>query len=134
MVEEGTISPPPKKKGTTADGPSFVEQSPSDFSQSWQSVTTVRIHPHAKVITVQAPRYRQHALISDFQDLANLRVQEEVALATNWIDDRPEELRLQNLALATMAGPVKLFLEDRTAVTLHSICYVKKPNSTTIHL
>ena len=47
----------------------------------------------ARVITVQAPQYRQHALISDFLDLANLSVQEEAALATNWIDDRPEGVK-----------------------------------------
>ena len=44
--------------------------------------------------------------MGDFPDLANLSVQEEAALATNWINDRPEGLQLQNLALATMAGPV----------------------------
>ena len=60
----------------------------------------------ARVIAVRAPQYRQHALISDLLDLANLSVQEEAALATNWIDDRPEGLKLQNLELATMTGPV----------------------------
>ena len=59
-----------------------------------------------RVITVRAPQYRQHALMSDFLDLANLSLQEEAASATNWIDDRPEGLTLQNLALATIAGPV----------------------------
>ena len=44
----------------------------------------------ARVIPVQAPQYRQHALISDFLDLAHLSIQEEAALATNWIKDRPE--------------------------------------------
>ena len=52
------------------------------------------------------PWRRQHVLISDFLDLANLSIQEEAALATTWDDDRPEGLRLQNLALATTAGPV----------------------------
>ena len=60
----------------------------------------------ARVITAQAPQNRQLASISDFLDLASLSIQEAAALATNWIDDRPEGLRLQNLALATMAGPV----------------------------
>ena len=59
----------------------------------------------AKVISIQAPQYRQCALISDFLDLANLSIREEAALATNWIKDRPEGLKLQNLALATMTGP-----------------------------
>ena len=58
----------------------------------------------AQVISIQAPQYRQHALISNFLDLANLSIQEEAALATNWIKDRPEGLKLQNLASATMTG------------------------------
>ena len=59
----------------------------------------------ARVITVQAPQYRQHALISDFLDLANLSMQEEATLATTWINDRPEGLTLQRVASATMAKP-----------------------------
>ena len=59
----------------------------------------------AKVISMQAPQYRQYALISDLLDIANLSVREEAAMATNWIKDRPEGLKLQNLALATMTGP-----------------------------
>ena len=58
----------------------------------------------AKVIPAQAPQYRQFALISDFLDLANLSIQEETALATNWIKDGPEGLRLQNLTLETRTG------------------------------
>ena len=54
------------------------------------------------MIPVQAPQYRQYALISDFLDLAHLSVREEAALATNWIKDRLEGLKLQNLSLATM--------------------------------
>ena len=57
------------------------------------------------MITVQAPQYRQYVLISDFLDLHHLRIQEETALATKWIKDRPEGLKLQNLALATMTSP-----------------------------
>ena len=60
----------------------------------------------AKVISVQAPQYRQYALITDFLDLARLTIREEAPQATNWIKDRPEGLKLQNLALATMTGPV----------------------------
>ena len=59
----------------------------------------------AKVISIQAPQYRQYSLISDFMDLDNLSIREEATLATNWIKDRPEGLKLQNLALATMTGP-----------------------------
>ena len=44
-------------------------------------------------------------LISDFLELANLAIRLEAALAMNWIKDRPEGVKLQNLALATMAGP-----------------------------
>ena len=60
----------------------------------------------AKVITVQAPQYRQYASISYFLELAHLSIQEEAALPTDWIKGPPEGLKLQNLALATMAGPV----------------------------
>ena len=60
----------------------------------------------ARVIPVQEPQYRQHALISDFLDLANLIKQEEAALATNLIKDQPEGSRLQNLTLATRTGRV----------------------------
>ena len=67
---------------------------------------------NARVIAVRAPQYRQHALISDLLDLANLSVEEEAALATNWIDDRPEGLKLQNLELATMTGPVLSSLQN----------------------
>ena len=59
----------------------------------------------AKVLSIQAPQYRQYALISDFLDLAKLSIREEAALARNWIKDRPERLKLQNLALSTMGGP-----------------------------
>ena len=52
----------------------------------------------ARVITARAPQYRQYAWISDSLELANLSVQEEAALATNRIDDRPEGWKLQNLA------------------------------------
>ena len=74
------------------------------------------------MITVQAPQYRQHALISDFLDLANLSAQEEQALATNWMDDRREGQRLQNLALAIVAGPVMSSIpKNLTADVQHTI-------------
>ena len=57
------------------------------------------------MIPVQSPQYRLYVLISDFLDLARLSIQEEAELGTNWIKDRPEGLKLQNLALATMTGP-----------------------------
>ena len=57
------------------------------------------------MISIRAPQYRQYALISDFLDLANQSIQEEAAFATNWIEDRTERLKLQNLALATMTCP-----------------------------
>ena len=57
------------------------------------------------MISIQEPQYRQYALISDFLDLANLSIREEAALATNWIKDRLEGLKLQNLAPATITGP-----------------------------
>ena len=110
VVDEGTLPP---KKSTTTNGPSCVEKNEVDFSQSWQSVTTIGIKTilgarisKARVIAAQAPQYRQHALTSDLLDLANLSLQEEATLATNWIDDRPEGLTLKRLALDTMAKPV----------------------------
>ena len=73
----------------------------------WQVQTVLGDYTSkAKVIKAQEPEYRQYALISDFLDLAHLSIQEEAALATKWIKDQPEGLKLQNLALATMAGPV----------------------------
>ena len=59
----------------------------------------------AKVRSIRAPHSRQCALMSDFLDLAKLSKQEEAVLATNWIKDRPEGLKLQNLAMATLTGP-----------------------------
>ena len=60
----------------------------------------------AKVIPAQAPQYQQYALISDFLDFAHLSIGEEAALAANWIKDRPEGLKLQNLTLSTRTGRV----------------------------
>ena len=80
----------------------------------------------AKVISIQAPQYRQKALISCCLDLAHLSIREEAALATNWIEDRPEGLKLQNLALATMTGPAMSSLpRNLTAV----VQYVEKCES-----
>ena len=76
----------------------------------------------ARVISIRAPQYRQCALISDFLDLANLRIREEAALATNWIKDRLEVLKLQNVALATMTGPaVRCQPKNITADVQHAI-------------
>ena len=72
----------------------------------------------AKIISLQAPQYRQDALISDFQDLANLSLQENAALATNWIKDRPERLKIQNLALATKTGPTMSSLPKNTSAVV----------------
>ena len=59
----------------------------------------------SKVITVQAPQYRQYALISDFLDLAHLSLQEEAALATNWIKDRPEGFQASEPSVGHHGGP-----------------------------
>ena len=81
-----------------------------NFSESRQSFASRTVLgdciSKAKVIPKQAPQYRQYALITDFLDLARLSIREEAPQATNWIKDQPEELKLQNLALATMTGPV----------------------------
>ena len=61
-------------------------------------------------------------LISDFLDLVNLSMREAAILATNWIKDRPERLKLQNLALATMTGPVvRSQLQNTTADLQYAI-------------
>ena len=75
------------------------------------------------MISIQAPQYQQYALITDFLDLANLSVLEvEAALAKNWIKDRPEGLKLQNLAVATMTGPaVRSFPENINANIQHAM-------------
>ena len=76
----------------------------------------------AKVLSIQAPQYRQCALISYFLDLAKLSIREEAALATNGIKDRPEGLKLQNLALATMRGPaVRSQPKNMTADVMYAI-------------
>ena len=122
MVEKGTI---PSEKGTTANGPSCVARNPSGFFTIWAiflcplelvPASGERVVPtewqvrycmsRARVIPVQAPQYRQYALISDILDLTHLSIQEGAALATNWIKDRLEGLKIQNFALAAMTGPV----------------------------
>ena len=80
--------------------------------KSEQSLETVYLRQ--KIISIQAPQYRQYALNSDFLDLANLAIRLEAALAMNWIKDRPEGVKLQNLALATMAGPAMSNLPKNT--------------------
>ena len=72
-----------------------------------------------KVLSIQAPQYRQYVLISDFLDLSNLAIRLEAALAMNWIKDRPEGVKLQNLALATMAGPSMSSLPKNTTADVH---------------
>ena len=75
----------------------------------------------AKVVSIQAPQYRQSALISDFLELVNLSRREEAALATNWTKDRPEGLKLQNLALATITGPaLRSYPKNMTADVQHA--------------
>ena len=101
-------------KSTTANEPSCVERTPSGFFtilaicyNHWNQFQH-RVGDcisKAKVISIRAPRYRQYALISDLLDLDNLSVRKEAGLATNWIKDRPEGLKLRNLALATVTGP-----------------------------
>ena len=65
-----------------------------------------RLHIESKSDSSSSTSVSAIALISDFLDLAHLSIQEEAALATNWIKDRPKGLKLQNLALASMTVPV----------------------------
>ena len=114
------------RNSTIANGPSCVVRNPSGFftisailrplelipvsrervvPTEWQVRTDLGdCISRAKVIPAPAAKYRQHALISDFVDLANLSFQQEPALATDWIKDGPEGLKLQNLTLATRTG------------------------------
>ena len=74
------------------------------------------------MVSTRAPQYRQNALISDFLDFSNLSIREEAALATNWIKDRPEGLKFQNLTLATKTGSaVRSQLKNITADVQYAI-------------
>ena len=73
----------------------------------------------AKVIPAPAPQHRQHKPISDFLDLAHLNLREEAPLATNWIKDRPEGLKLQNLTLATKTGRSTGSLAENLTADVH---------------
>ena len=76
----------------------------------------------AKVISIQASQDRQYALISDFLDLAKLRFRHEAGVTTNWIKDRPELLKLQNLAFASVTGPaMSSFPKNMTADLQYAI-------------
>ena len=100
-------------RSATANGPSCVARNPSGFftisaifcvhlelvpasrdrvvPTEWQVRTVLGdCTSRAEAIPAQAPQYRQHALISDFLDLAHLSIRQEAALATSWIKDRPE--------------------------------------------
>ena len=88
----------------------------------WQARTILGdCNPRQKVISLQAPQYRQHALISDFPDIAHLNLQEEAALATNWIKDRPQGLKIQNLALATETDPAMSNLSKNNSNVQHAM-------------
>ena len=62
----------------------------------------------ARVVSIQAPQYRQCALIKNFLDLAKLSTREEATFATNWIKDLPEGLKLQNQVLSTITSTTEL--------------------------
>ena len=103
-----------KKYRCQSDFPSWKESQVDFFYNFGNLFTTVRLNDQhrvcewfrrngkfeqyletvcQKVISIRAPQYRQHALISDCLDLAHLCLREEAALATNWIKDRPEGLK-----------------------------------------
>ena len=69
----------------------------------------------------------QCALISDFLDLAHLSKQEEAALATNWIKDRPDGLKQQNLTLASRMGRSTGSLPEHLTADVH--CAINKVES-----
>ena len=142
MVEEGKNT---FRESATANEPSCEERNPSVFSHNvgylvqplafvpispervvtteWQVQTILRDYiSKAKVISIQAPQYRHVALISHFLDLANLSKKEEGTLATNYIKDRLEGLKLRNLALATITRPaLRSYAENMTADVQHAL-------------
>ena len=74
------------------------------------------------LISIRAPQYRQYMLISDFLDLVDLGIREEAILATNWIKDRPQGMKLQNLALANITGPaLRSYPKNMTANVQHAL-------------
>ena len=76
----------------------------------------------ARVISIQAPRCRQFALIIDFLDPADFSIREEATLATNWIKHRLEGLKLGNLALATITDPaLRSYPKNTTADVQHAL-------------
>ena len=86
------------------------------FGQSLETLCQKQEWLHVK------RRCRQCALISDFLLLASLSIREEAAVTTNWIKDRPEGTKLQNLPLATMTGPVlSSLLRNLTADVQYAI-------------
>ena len=78
------------------------------FQRNGKFVQFLKIVHRRQKRSIQAPQHRKLALISDSLELENLSIREEALLATNWINDRPEELKLQNVALATIPGPAIL--------------------------
>ena len=104
VVERGAISP---EKVALPMVPPAWREAQVNLSQPRKSCASTGVNTHisrAKVVPAQAPQYRQCALISDFLDLAQLSKREEAPLATNWIKDRPEGLKQQNLTMATRTG------------------------------
>ena len=122
MFQKGTIP----SENTAAIVPSIAARNPTVISVNHLSSHQPRVsewfqrnckfvqfvqfleieNPKQKVIPIRAPPYRQFSLISYFLDLANVSKREEAAVATNWTQDRPEGLTLQNWALTTRTSPV----------------------------
>ena len=78
--------------------------------------------PRQKVTSIRTPQHRQYMLISNFPDLAHLSIREEATLVKNWSKDRPESLKLQNLALATIPGPaLRSYPKNTTEDVQHAL-------------
>ena len=80
------FSPSRQSFASTGVSTSLARASGSNRIASTHSSWRLRIKSKSDSST----QHRQYLLISDFLDLANLGIQEEAALATNWIKDRPE--------------------------------------------
>ena len=127
-------SAPRARRGRSSAGPGAVAaastgtkdtaSTSTSVHRAWLGPNRARDPPSskAKVISTQAPQFRQFAMISDSLDLANMSMREEAALATNWIKDRPEGLKLQNLAWATITRPaIRNYPKNTTADAQHAL-------------
>ena len=139
VVEEGTI---PSEKVPLPMDPHARRATQVDFSKFGRSCTTTWVCTDLawasgsngmassfsswRIISKAKSDFNSSAtvsaLISDFLDLSKVSIREEAALATNWIKDRREGLKLQSPLLATITGPSwRSYPENTTADVQHAL-------------